>query len=80
MSFEISDVVRIERLLTPRREVDGDSAMPPQPRLGETGTVIESLGDDLYLVERTTDDGLTLSVAEFEAGELVLIERPDALD
>ena len=78
MSFEIFDVVRIERLLTPRREVDGDTATPPQPRLGETGMVIESLGDDLYLVERTTDDGLALWVAEFEAGELVLVERPEA--
>lgn len=80
MSFEIFDVVRVERLLTPTREVDGESAAPPQPRVGETATIVEALGDDLYLVERTTDDGSTVWVAEFDARELTLVDRHGAQD
>ena len=72
-SFEPRDVVRIVKLLTPRREVDGSSANPPQPRQGETGTVVDVLGDDLYLVERTTDDGRPIWLAEFAAEELTLV-------
>lgn len=66
------------QLLTPTREVDGPVASPPQPRVGEVGTVVATLGDELYLVERTTDDGLTLWVAEFAAAELALVQRPVA--
>ena len=78
MPFEILDVVRIERLLEAEREVDGSVETPPQPRVGETGTVVESLGDDVYLVERATDDGLTVWVAEFLHSELSLVRRPIA--
>jgi hypothetical protein len=34
------------------------------------------VGDDLYLVERTTDDGRTIWLAEFHATELELVDRP----
>lgn len=76
--FEIFDVVRIERLLEPGRDVDGRVEAPSQPRIGEIGTVVESLGDDVYLVERATDDGLTVWVAEFLDTELSLVRRPIA--
>ncbi|HEY2067160.1 MAG TPA: hypothetical protein VGG84_14490 [Gemmatimonadaceae bacterium] len=76
MKFALADVVLIRRLLTPVRDVDGDSAEPPQPRLGELGTVTASVGDDLYLVEHATDDGRSLWVAEFHAEELALVDRP----
>jgi hypothetical protein len=76
MAFEIFDVVRIERLLEPERDVDGSVETPPQPRVGELGTVVEALGDDVYLVERATDDGLTMWVAEFLDSELSLVRRP----
>ena len=69
------DVVRIARLVHLSREVDGASAEPPQPRVGERGTVVDSLGDDLYLVERATDDGRALWLAEFHEGELELLDR-----
>ena len=38
--------------------------------------------DEIYLVERTTDDGRTLWLAEFHVSELELLERParDATD
>jgi hypothetical protein len=69
------DRVRVVRLLVAEREVDGASAQPPQPRVGEEATVIESLGDDLYLVERATDDGRTIWLAEFDVAELELVEQ-----
>jgi len=71
----MSDLVRIRRLAVPEREVDGSSAEPPQPRIGETGIVADALGDGLYLVERTTDDGEPIWVAEFHESELELVER-----
>ena len=76
MTFQPLDSVRVTRLVVPTREVDGFSAEPPQPRVGESGIVVEPLGDDLYLVERATDDGRTLWLAEFHASELELLDRP----
>jgi hypothetical protein len=79
MRFELSDVVRVQRLTVPRREVDGPAADPPQPRVGELGVVVDTLGDDLYLVEHVTDDGRPVWMAEFHAGELALVERGDGV-
>jgi hypothetical protein len=75
VTFEPLDVVRVTRLLLPSRDVDGATAEPPQPRLGQRATVVDSLGDHLYLVERLTDDGLSLWVAEFHEDELELVDR-----
>ena len=75
MPFEPFDTVRVARLLVADREVDGSSAEPPQPRVGEEGSVVEVVGDDLYLVERVTDDGRTLWLAEFDEQELALGHR-----
>ena len=76
MPFEMFDVVRIARLLIPSRDVDGSAPDPPQPRVGETGSIVEVVGDDVYLVERVTDDGRTLWIAEFSESELTLLDRP----
>ena len=75
MSFEIDDVVRIRTLTVPEREVDGSSAEPPQPRVGEQGSIVDSLCDGLFLVEHATDDGETIWVAEFHESELELVDR-----
>jgi hypothetical protein len=75
VTFEPLDVVRVTRLLLPSRDVDGATAEPPQPQLGQRATVVDSLGDGLYLVERVTDDGLSLWVAEFHEDELELVDR-----
>ena len=80
MILEPSDIVRIRRLAVPEREVDGASAEPPQPRVGETAAVVDTLGDGLYLVEHTTDDGEPIWVAEFHESELELVERGAAPD
>lgn len=76
MSFEPRDLVRIRHLAVADREVDGPSARPPRPRLGELGTIVDVLGDGLFLVEHITDDGLSLWTAEFHHSELALVERP----
>ena len=73
MAFDRLDIVRVARLVLETRDVDGSVAEPPQPRLGDVGTVVDTLGDELYLVERTTDDGRTVWVAEFHADELELV-------
>jgi hypothetical protein len=73
--FYPADIVRIARLEAPERDVDGSSDPPPQPRVGETGTVIDEVDDGIYLVERCTDDGRTLWIAEFLEAELELVDR-----
>jgi hypothetical protein len=80
MRFKLFDTVRITRLLVPDREVDGSAAEPPQPCVGETGVVVTPLGDDVYLVERSTDDGRTRWMAEFLEAELELVERRATCD
>jgi hypothetical protein len=75
MEFEPLDLVRVQELSVPTRTVDGPAADPPQPRVGDSGVVVAALGDDLYLVEHSTDDGQSLWMAEFHASELALTER-----
>lgn len=75
--LQLSDVVRVNYLAIPSRDVDGPAAEPPQPRVGEVGVVVGALGDDLYLIEHTTDDGRALWIAEFHVGELELINHGD---
>jgi hypothetical protein len=78
VTFAPFDSVRIARLMHPCRDVDGSAAEPPQPRHGESGTVVDAVGDGLYLVERLTDDGQTVWLAEFHEAELELLDRPDS--
>ncbi len=79
--FEISDTVRIVRLHEPDRDVTSAFEDAPQPRVGESATVVDDVGEGLYLVERTTADGVTAWLAEFLADELELIDRaPPSLD
>ena len=73
--FQLDDTVRVVRLLEPEREVTGSSDPAPQPRVGDTATVVADVGDGLYLLESCTDDGMTLWMGEFAAEELALVER-----
>jgi hypothetical protein len=75
LPFHRADIVRIARLAEDERDVDGTLDPPRQPRIGEIGTIVDQVGDDIYLVERCTDDGRTLWIAEFLAAELVLVTR-----
>jgi len=74
--FLPADVVRVVQLEDDDRAVDSSVDPPRRPRIGETGTVVEEVADDIYLVERCTDDGRVLWVTEFLASELELVERP----
>jgi hypothetical protein len=77
MHFQLDDTVRVVHLLEAEREVTGSSDVPPQPRIGDTATIVADVGDGLYLLEACTDDGVTLWMAEFAAEEMVLVERSD---
>lgn len=79
MSFQPYDTVRIVRLLVPDREVTGSSAAPPQPSVGEVGSVVADVGDGLLLVEHVTADGYTVWLAEFAVDELELVVEPPVI-
>jgi hypothetical protein len=74
-AFEVSDTVRVVRLEEPDREVTSAFEEAPQPRVGELATIVDDVGEGLYLVERTTADGVTAWLAEFLADELELVDR-----
>lgn len=74
MSFDVLDRVRVARLLQPTREVDGSGAEPPQPRIGQHATVVDVVGEGMYLAEHVTDDGFTIWLAEFHEEELELLQ------
>lgn len=67
--------MRVLTLEGDERDVDSTVDPPQQPRVGEIGTIVDEVADGIYLVERSTDDGRTLWLAEFLASELELIER-----
>ena len=77
MSFEPFDTVLVARLLHATRDVDGASADPPQPHVGQAAIVIDALGDDLFLIEHLTADGRSVWIAEFHKSELELLDRPE---
>ena len=80
MAFGILDTVRVVRLHDPDRDVTSALDPAPQPRIGELATVVDDVGEGLYLVERTTDDGISAWLAEFAGDELELVERADTGD
>ena len=75
--FEPEDRVRVARVLVAEREVTGSSATPPQPRVGDIGSIVADVGDGLYLVESCTDDGITIWMTELAAEELEPADRDD---
>jgi len=75
--FEPEDVVRVARVLVAEREVSGSSATPPQPRVGDIGSIVADVGDGLYLVESCTADGITIWMTELAAEELERADRND---
>jgi len=77
MPYRLDDTVRIVRLLVPDREVNRSSPSSAPPRVGDWGVVVADVGDDLYLVEARTDDGVILWLAEFADAELMLVDRAE---
>ena len=80
MEFEVLDTVRIVRLHDTDRDVTSSLDPAPRPRIGDLATVVDDVGEGLYLVERTTDDGVSAWLAEFSGDELELVERRDTED
>jgi hypothetical protein len=76
--FRPDDAVRVVRVLVTERDVTGSSATPPQPRVGDLGTVVADVGDGLFLVESCTDDGMTIWMTELATEELELVDRTGA--
>ena len=76
--FRPDDAVRVVRVLVTERDVTGSSATPPQPRVGDLGTVVADVGDGLFLVESCTDDGMTIWMTELATEELELVDRSRA--
>jgi hypothetical protein len=76
MHFQPDDTVRVVRLIEAEREVTGSTEPAPQPRVGDTATIVADVGEGLYLVEHATDDGVTVWMAELAAEELTLVDRP----
>ena len=70
MALSELDTVRVTRLLTAPRPVDGSPSVVRQPRVGDTGAIVHVLSEDRFLVECVDATGLTLWVAEFAAAEL----------
>ncbi len=66
--------MRIVNLEGDDRVIDSSLDPPRQPRIGEIGMVVEEVADGIYLVERCTDDGRALWMAEFLAHELERVE------
>lgn len=69
-SFFPRDLVRIANLEEDDRAVDSSVDPPQRPRIGEIGTVVDEVAEGIYLVERCTDDGRVLWMAEFLGSEL----------
>jgi len=70
MRFLVDDTVRVARLLEAEREVTGASGAPPQPRVGDTATIVADVG------ETTTKEGGSLRVKTVDKlGALRLLGR-----
>ena len=76
--FRPDDAVRVVRVLVTERDVTGSSATPPQPRVGDLGTVVADVGEGLFLVESCTDDGMTIWMTELATEEIELVDRAGA--
>jgi hypothetical protein len=75
--FRELDVVRVTRLLTATRHVDGSSGAVRQPRIGDVGAIVHVFGEKTFAVECVDAAGLTAWVADFEAEEIELVsQRP----
>ena len=72
--FKELDEVKVVRLATSIRDVDGTERVRRQPKVGDLGTVVRVLsrpsGPPGYYVESVNDEGLTVWLAEFEGDEL----------
>ncbi len=76
MKFKEYDVVKVVRLLTDSRRIDGTESIMRQPQVGDVGTIVYVLDDSgdesKYIVESVNQDGMTVWLADFNHSELEL--------
>jgi hypothetical protein len=72
MAFEMLDTVRLVDLIDRGRVIDDTVGTGDEPQLGDTGTVVEIVGEGRYLVECDEGPGGARWVAEFLEDELEL--------
>jgi hypothetical protein len=75
MLFRELDVVRVTRLLTATRHVDGSRGVVRQPCIGDVGAIVHVLGEKTFAVECVDAAGLTVWVGDFEAEEIELVSH-----
>ena len=81
--FKMFDSVRVSRLDTPMRAVQGPRSPARQPRVGDRGTIVEvfgPMGEATYLVECVDANGETAWLAEFAREELEASAPPDPVE
>jgi hypothetical protein len=64
------DIVVVEKLLVPTRDVTGTERMTRQPRVGDQGTVVRVLDGEHCVVECIDSSGFTVWLADFHVHEL----------
>lgn len=68
------DAVRVIKLLSPSRHIDGSDTVKRQPKIGDTGAIVyEYAPNAAFAVENVDDDGYTIWLADFVAEELECI-------
>lgn len=74
------DIVRIAKLHTNNRNVDGNYKVNRAPRVGDIATIVHEYDPNdpngKVIVEKVNDDGYTVWLADFEKDELEFISRP----
>jgi hypothetical protein len=74
MSFQEYDVVKVSKLLTETRHIDGTEGVIRQPQAGDSGKIVNILnesGDNSeYIVESVDQEGMTVWLADFKHSEL----------
>jgi len=71
--FQDYTSVKVKQLLVEPRDFTGTNSVSRSPRVGDTGTVVESRdvnGTWNYTVENVDADGLTVWLANFQPEEL----------
>jgi hypothetical protein len=68
--FRELDLVRVARLNSASRDIDGNESVARQPLVGDVGAIVTLLGNDRAIVECVEGNGRTLWIAEFSIHEL----------
>jgi hypothetical protein len=75
------DVVRVVRLVTPRRSFGGTEGVRRPPKVGDVATICHEGHprdpEAQVAVEMVDETGVTVWLADFDRSELELVQRPE---